>query len=200
MKMKRLMIIVSVFACLFYSCEEDNPNDLNNDPGYFPNSVGSYWVYERYDSLAEKLDTVTVSITGDTLHYGKNYKIWEYVYSFGIDTLFVIQNNDTVIFYMPWVDWIYQVYILPFETGNTWANPDFFEDSSFVSDKQDITIDGIKYHDVYIIDRKASGPNENLTEKIWIKPKAGLLKLERIHFSLGPYKNETWKLIEKSIQ
>ena len=193
------MFIISVFAFLFSSCTEDDSNNILNDPDYFPNTVGSYWVYERYDSLAEKKDTVTVSITGDTLIYGDNYNVWNYIYSYRIDTLLVLQTNDSVIFYNPRIDRITQIYIVPFETGDIWTNPDHNVDSSYVSDVLDLTIDGINYHDAVFIERNAHDWNDYLTENIWIKPGIGLIKLERTHFVFGPYKIESWFLIEKSI-
>lgn len=196
--MKRIIIIISVLTYLFTSCGR---HDIDIDKtDYFPNTIGSYWKYERFDSLTNTLDTLTVSITGDTLISDEAYKIWIYKYHDRLEKKYVLQRNDSIIIYKIPIERMDQLYIVPFDIGHGWINPDYHVDTSYVSKIESILIDEHTYQNVALIERSAFGPNEYLTEKIWIKPQVGLLKLEINHFILGPYKNETWKLIEKDIK
>ncbi len=198
--MKKIIIIISIFTYLLSSCEKQDPINNKNEIVYFPNTIDSYWKYERYDRLTNTLDTFTVSITSDTLISNNTYNIWKYKYRDGSEKRYVLQSNDSIIFFKTQIERIEQLYIIPFEIGCGWINPDYTVDTSFVSKIQHIMIDENTYHDVVLIERSANCCNDYLKEKIWIKPQVGLLKLERKHLILGPYKNEIWKLIEKDIK
>ena len=194
------MILISVITVILSSCEDQDINDQSNDSDYFPNTIHSNWKYERFDSLTNSIDTIHVSITGDTLISNDIYKIWNYKYSDRNEKLYVSQSNDSVIIFNTLIGRFDQIYIIPFEIGLGWINPDYHFDTSYVSKIQNLSIDEITYQDVVLIERSAFCCNDYLIEKIWIKPKIGLIKLERKHFILGPYKNETWKLIKKYIE
>lgn len=197
--MKKIIFLILVLVSIIISCEKQDTIENKGNTDYFPNSTGSYWKYERYDSLSSTIDTLTVLISGDTLISDIPFKIWNYMYNDGLENLYVRQSNDSVIFFNIYLDRTYQLYMIPFEPGNGWINPDYPYDTSYVSKIEDIVIDGKVYQDVAVIKRTAFCCNDYLIEKIWIKPQFGLLKLERNHFILGPYKNETWKLIETTL-
>ncbi len=194
--MKRIVLILSALTFLFAACEKEEAENIMNEAEYFPNTVNSYWKYERVDSLDNTTDTVTVTITGDTLVSNDSYKIWEYDYGSRVETMYVLQSNDSIIFYRSHFDWIDCLYITPFELGLEWKNPSFQPDSSFVSSVEDVAIDGRLYQDVVLIERNAQGFNSFLAEKIWIKPGVGVVKLEREQYVFGSYVYEFWKLIE----
>ncbi len=198
--MKRIIIVISVFTYLFSSCEKQKIDIDKNEIDYFPNTIDSYWKYERYDSLTNTLDTLTVSITADSLISDNNYKIWEYKYNDRLEKMYVLQSNDSIKIYKTPLEQIDQLYIVPFDMGKGWINPDYKVDTSYISKITSILIDENTYQDVALIERNAYCCNDYLTEKIWIKPQIGILKLEIKHLILGPYKNETWRLIEKDIK
>lgn len=198
--MKKTIILISALFFVIFSCKKQDTTENIKTTVYFPNTIDSYWKYERYDSLTSSIEPLTVSIIGDTLMSTDLYKIWKYEYSNKIEKLYVLQSNDSLIIYNSKIDRIDQLYLIPFELGNGWINPDYHSDTSYVSKIQSIMIKEKTYHNVVLIERTAYGLNDYLTEKIWIKPHVGLLKLERNHLILGPYKNETWKLIEYYIQ
>jgi len=198
--MKRIAFIL--FACIFFfaACEKEEPEIPKTQTEYFPNSVGMYWKYERFDSTSSEIDTITVSIIGDTMVSEETYKIWKYDYGDWIDREYVIQTNDSIKFFRTQFDYSDRLYIVPFELSLGWDNPRFIEDTSYVASIADLIIDDRLYEDVAFIDRFSAGLNIYLVEKIWIKPHVGLVKLYREHYVLGGGSRWTWKLIESNIQ
>jgi len=199
-----LQLTILGLVCLSISCQKDKAEDdlSNNDENteYFPNSVNTQWKYERYDSLKSLLDTITVRIISDTVISDDVYMIWEYDYNIEKERFYISTQADSIKFYSSINNPIDQLYLIPFNINDGWINPEYYSDTSFVLEIQDITIDNITYSDVVLIVRSAFGFNNYLTEKIWIKPYFGLIKLERKHIILGPYKDETWEIIESKIE
>jgi len=207
MNNKILLYLLLIALGLFFlltGCQKDKTGDdlSNNDENteYFPNSLNTQWKYERYDSLNSLSDTIIVRVIGDTVISEDIYMIWEYDYNIEKERFYISAKTDSVKFYSSINIPMDQLYLIPFNINGGWVNPDYHLDTSFVMEIQDITIDNITYSDVVLIVRSAFGVNDYLTEKIWIKPYLGLVKLERKHIVLGPHKDETWKIIESSIE
>lgn len=196
--MKAKILIIATTVLLTLACEKPSGNITEKE--YYPNTTASWWKYARYDSLTHSADTFTVSILGDTLIHNGVYKIWNYNYPYIAEKSYVMQQHDSVIIFNTQIDRIDQLYIVPFETGNGWINPDYPFDTSYVSKVDDIEVNGMLYPDAILIERRAACCNDYLTEKIWIKPEVGLISLERKHIILGPYKNEVWQLLEYEVK
>ena len=198
--MKRVAIILFAYTFLFASCQKEDSEITVNEAAYFPNTVGTYWKYERYDSTTSQIDTISVSIIGDTIVSEETYKIWKYDYGDWVEREYVIQTNDSIKFFSSQFGYSYRLYIVPFELGLGWDNPRFIEDTSYVSGIQDIIIDNGVYHDVVLIERFSAGLNIYLDEKIWIKPQIGLVKRFKEHYVFGNGSRRTWKLIENHVE
>ncbi len=198
--MKNIFLLLPLVILITISCEKNDLSENNDQKEYFPNKVNTIWKYERFDSLQNMIDTLIVSIVDDTLLSWNTYTIWKYDYKTYTEKFYVLEKKDSITTYKLSFDRIDQLYIIPFELHNGWINPDYHFDTSFVSAIQDITIDNRNYSNVVLIERTAFCCNDYLIEKLWFKPYLGLLKMERLHYILGPYKNETWKLIENNIE
>ena len=84
--------------------------------------------------------------------------------------------------------------------NTVWTNPDYHWDTTCVSEIVNITINNAVYSDVYLLERYAFCCNDYLIESIWFKPYVGLIRLNRKHLILGPYKDETWQLINYTVK
>lgn len=197
--MRIIIVLINILALIIYSCENDE-FDNSRHTSYFPDSKGLEWVYQRFDSLNNSLDTIRVKIVDDTIISGILYMVWDHQYKTSKERFLVSKLNDSVKIFRSSSERIDQLYLIPFEKYDGWVNPDYRFDTSFVSNIQNITIGDKNYSDVVLIERKAFCCNDYLIESIWIKPYLGLIKLERRHIILGPYKNETWNLIESNIE
>ncbi|EDP72063.1 hypothetical protein FBALC1_13217 [Flavobacteriales bacterium ALC-1] len=202
--MKKFIGLVTVITCMLISCDKQELNSMQNDAEYFPNSVGLYWKYQRHDSISNiiTIDTINVSITADTLISNKIFKIWEYEFTNSIKKYYVTQSNDSVFIYdSPQIDVIEKIYIIPFALNDGWVIPTRRNDTSYVANIQDITINEMTYDDVFKIKRREFGfANNAKFETIWFKPYVGLVRIDLYYFSLGPYKDETWLLIDTNVE
>ncbi|NOX85809.1 MAG: hypothetical protein GXO86_07590 [Chlorobi bacterium] len=188
--------ILSIIIFTLISCNKADDSSNDGYKGYFPNSIGLQWQYERYDSLKNITDTINVTIISDTVISGKTYMIWDYDYNSSTERFYVLQNSDSIKIFKSSISRIDQLYIVPFHLYDNWINTDYSFDSSFVSAIQDITINNAKYKDVSLIERYRFALNDYLIERIWFKPYFGIIKKDIKHNILGPYRNETWELIE----
>jgi len=200
--MRRIAVILFAWTLLLTACEkQESDDDINEtEANYFPNSLGSYWKYQRQDHLTNTTDTISVTITGDTIVSDKIYAVWEYDYGQRIDILYVSQNDDSVKFYTSHFNWMDRLYITPFELGLGWKTPPFNSDTSYVSAVGEIFINGRSYENVARIERSTESFNYFLDESIWIKPGVGLVKFQFNADNSGAESNETWELIEFQIQ
>jgi hypothetical protein len=197
--MKRITFIFFACSFLFAACEKEETEIPKIQTEYFPNSVGMYWKYERFDSTTSVIDTITVSIIGDTMVSNETYKIWKYDYGESVQRRYVIQNNDSVKFFRSDLTIAEDLYIVPFELGHSWDNLLYSEDTSYVSGIENIVLNGITYEGAAAIERNATSWNISLQKKAWIKSQIGLLKLEKHHYVIGIFEKETWELIETNI-
>lgn len=197
--MNRIAVIFSTLLFAFSSCEikeyEENPPEEN----YFPNSLSSNWKYEYYDSLSGKRDTLFVAAIKDTMISNQSCMVWEYAYPDTTLYSYVYQVDDSVIFFSLKYNRIEQVILTPYTPGKGWYNPDYRFDTCIVSAVLDLSMEHLSFLEVALIDRKANCLNDYLSEKIWIKPYVGIIKLESRHYAFGPIKNETWELIAYQI-
>ena len=117
-----LLFAVAVIALT--SCDNSTSSKNVVDPDYFPGKVGSEWVYNVYDSIAEVEYEAVVTITGlDTMSNGQVATVWSYkadkiVFRFD----WVVKNKDSVKVYdSPVVGQMLRLYLQPFEVGRKWT-------------------------------------------------------------------------------
>lgn len=120
------LITIAVYACKDSSTNNSASSEFTVDQ--FPLTVGSTWMYDVYDSVAMKRDTLNVRIAGNTkLSDSTPATIWEYKYTQRTDTLYVTHATNTVFFYpsssttytgkpLPQYELIF-----PFVSGNHWT-------------------------------------------------------------------------------
>ena len=72
------MRLTSLILCgifILFGCDSDETSvPIEDKPNYFPNAVGSQWVYRNTDGLQW-----TQSVSGETNIEGKNYQVLDYV-------------------------------------------------------------------------------------------------------------------------
>lgn len=218
--MKLFLKLASVFmlsALIFYACNDDivRPQDqLGSDP--FPNSVGVWWEYQRFDSLTSKIDTIHVEITDTvTLPNGELSKIWlSTVNGKVVDTSYVsivtVDASDSVKIYKAWDFTAPQMlYAFPLESGASWVNSEVFSNSC----QYDFTVTGVEtietplaaYPGAFSVWR-ADFPNNCFSvsdnfirRRVWLVNRLGMVK--NLLFSddiqnTPPSSNEIWTLID----
>ncbi len=187
--MIKISILLFLNGALLFtalSCEKENKN-----VDYFPNQIGYNWMYNVYDSVANKSETLKISIIGDTKTDGLESKIWLLDYPDHADTIFVSENKDTVIFNTSTVK---KIYITPFFVNQSWEELKTSTNKSEVIGLEHITTEAGSFSNIYVITRNIKSPNYSLSEKIYYKPTIGIIKLYSKEFNMGPFKIETWEL------
>jgi len=196
-----ILLFVSAIAVLTTGCKKDtsdNPTGTNTQQiDDFPNKVEYQWTYLAYDSSTQQIDTVKVKIVGQTtLSNGQPATIWQLNYATKTDTNYVSKNGDTIRVYdnyLPQLS-IKDVYEFPMVIGKYWLTG-YVTDTCKVIAKNSITVIGGNFQNAFDIERTAWGFNYSLYENIWFVPKVGVVKMYRKEFNLGPWKHETWELI-----
>jgi hypothetical protein len=193
-----LSFILGVSLAVFLlSCHDDTVKpDIQED---FPNSIGSSWEYFLYDSLTDRIDTVSVAITDTTtLPNDEQSTIWIYTYSDKTDTTYVSISGDTVkLYYDVNALWNYRSYIFPLEVGNTWIGGN--GDSTIVVTSSAISVTAGEFQNGFLIETNLAGFNRWGTISSWFVPHIGPVRMHRKEFALGPFKNETWELLDYTL-
>jgi hypothetical protein len=84
----RELFLFGLMALFTLSCERTDPNpgiddpDLSSTAGYFPHTIGSFWIYQHVDidpmgTEKVRAETDSVIISKDTLINGKLYYVFE---------------------------------------------------------------------------------------------------------------------------
>lgn len=172
---------------------------------YFPNSVGSKWIYLVIDSIKNTLDTVSVEII-DTKILPNNFSVAVWLFScvnnsgacFD-DTLYVRTDGDTVFTFL--YNWQYNrvygkaSYIFPLVVGNGW-NIDY--DISLVTEEDSISINAGTITEAFRVQRQRIGaPTYELFADTWFVHNIGLLKMDLIEIDTWSirFRHEHWELI-----
>ena len=197
MKYVQLFILLIVVS----SCKDNSTNSSNDalpkESSYFPNAIGSSWVY--LISSGTYFDTLKVSIVGDTiLPNGVSAKIWSeisssyqttfYVYSLG-DTIEV--RNDNNLFAFPRL-------IIPFTVGNKWAG--FSQDTIYVSQDSVYSFDSKANLKAFCLMYQKSGYQWSYWSATWFAPAIGVIKKEGVAYSRGFEYHEIYTLLSHSIK
>ena len=163
---------------------------------YFPNEIGYTWVYNIYDSVAKKSDTLQISIIGSKNIDGSDSKIWLLTYPNKTDTFFVSEKNDTVIFNTGIVR---KVYVFPFFVNQIWDEYlASLTRKSEVIGIENISTEAGVFNNTYIISRFLAGYNYYLKEKVYFKPGVGIVKLYSFEYNLSAPEIKTWELKSKN--
>jgi len=179
---------------------------------YFPNSINYQWTYKLTDEINSTADTVIVRVIADTIIHNRPYMIWEYYYTDSKEKYYYSKNEDSITvikfkgnntFYR--FDTV-QLFMVPFEFEfqQKWEIPsrspyNWFHDNR-VNDIHDIVMIGPnKYSSVILIKTEGATNHKQYNEKIWFKPKLGIIKRE-IYITGWGVENNTWELIDCNIE
>ena len=213
--MKQYLYFIPVIVCiglitLFSNCSK-SINQTKNvaSNSYFPNTVGSYWIYDVYDSsMALNHPTyprnyeVKVSIKGirkmvDSIEA----VIWEYKYPWSTDTFYFRQIGDSVNIYqeyatidkLPYPD---ITFIQPFKDGKGWNGKLFLIDTSTVSNSYNLFNGYLNFDTCFEIYRyNWEVQTLVLHDYYWFKPNIGFVKIYYNDW-LAPYYKAVWNLKE----
>jgi hypothetical protein len=190
-----LLLTITVFlpGCL----KENDCGKLSDE--YFPNRIGNWWIYDRFDSLTMEKTTLRIEIVGDSIYKdGFTYKMWTFSKTNLYDTLYVRTLADSVLFYRYLEGSPQEVMLIPLSAGYSWVHPLWVRDSSWVISKDTVTVNYSVFRDAYRIHRRLFAFNDYLTDDRWFVPYLGIVKLENWHYLFGWISKENWFLKEYS--
>lgn len=194
---KKLVNTILIFAIMgMFSCEKYT---IIQGEEYFPNTIGSLWIYKVTDSLQNKTYELEVRIVKDTLINDLHYKKWTYSCNDYVKSKYVLVENDSIFINVLATDsnlYISDILILPFEKGSNWEFPVYgsFDSHYEVEDVKDMKILNRDFENVSVIRKNAGGMNEYITNRFYMKPKLGMVKFETRQILWTVYQNEVWEL------
>jgi hypothetical protein len=169
------------------------------DTDYFPNSVGTRWVYQvddsaavrQYDLVIEIVDSIRI----DSMNFAKLWLIYE---PGGVDTVkrYFAVVHDTVREYFYSAVWWYEAkYVLPLTVGSGWPNPC---GGTVVVSREDIIVEAGSFLNTYVVHRRYGCLNLYEVERNWVYPNVGVVKS---HYKCGGfcYDNKVLSLKEYNI-
>lgn len=193
-----LLEIILVSSLLFTSCHEASvfPNNqkkedyfIDKNPGYFPNKIGTKWVYLENPRLPSA-DSVTIEIIGQLVLPNKDTaSVWRLTRRSNPDfdsLMYVTCIRDSVKFYTDLNDInntkkVFIAYLLPFKIANHWdyriPDKDSITDVAIVERVEHIRVSGgIEYIGAFLIYRSIKSPKEYLGNvNIYFVPYIGMV-------------------------
>lgn len=190
--------ILIFFSLLLYSCHEASvfPNNnkeeldfITKNPGYFPNTVGTKWVYLENPRLPSA-DSVTIEIISRIILQNKDTaSVWKLTRRSDPDydsLMYVTCVRDTVKFYTDLNDIynpkkVFIAYLLPLKISNHWdyriPDKDSITDIAIVERVEHIRVSGgIEYIGAFLIYRSIKSPKEYLGNvNIYFVPYIGMV-------------------------
>ena len=179
---------------------------------YFPNSINYQWIYKVTDEINKTTDTVFVKIVADTVISNRPYMIWEYNYNDRKEKYYYSNNEDSItIMKFKGNNTFYkydttQLFIIPFEFEfqQQWEIPgrfpyNWFHNNRVIDIHEIVMIGPNKYNSVILIKTEGATNHKQYNEKIWFKPKLGIIRRE-IYITGWGVENITWELIDCNIE
>jgi hypothetical protein len=177
---------------------------LKKSEEYFPKKVGNKWKYKVSDQAGTVTDTITIEVVGTTnLQNGEPASIWVYsrisnIYPYPysiIDTLYLVNRGDTLVYYHQNNPDPLLGYIVPFQVGDSlvirWNN------TVVVMEENSMSIDIGTFQVAYQMKHLIPGWSPMYSEFYsynWIVPYIGLVKMDLYEYSFN-LKEEHWELI-----
>ena len=194
MKTNLWILILVISSLLLTFCRKENTNNSvdNSTIGYFPNGVGSFWEYARFDSITNHSDTIFVRVKSTVLKNGKNYSLWTYEKSsMVLDSALVYASQDSVIMLGPDNFYSPKIILLPYTLHNKWNSSEIQGDTSYV--EAQYLLESLQ---TFKIIRRFFGVDLSWNYDEWLAPHVGLIKENIKEFNLLRPKNESWMLID----
>lgn len=205
---KSYLLVISVFlALLLNSCQEASINPYVPGPpekyptiADFPNTVGSWWEYEVYDSLNSYFDYIHVEITSEIKNpNGQKATIWQYTTRGQLiqEDIVAIEGDTVKIYnYFMVIDSltnfsVKNLIVFPLKVGSSWIssvvemkNEIYYGDSTWVERKYKKSVPAGDFDGAYEIVSGTRGiypPYESIT----FYPGVGILNKTYNYFKEG---------------
>lgn len=195
MKTRISLSLLALVLVLSPSCK-NSPTQISEVPSMeFPNNIGNSWTYSHFDSLAQKSDSVLVTIVGQTnLTPDQVATIWQFKYPNRIDTGYVTVSQDTVRLVSSGRS--FRI-LFPLQVGNKWVE-DYVNDTNRVVGYGPITVVAGSFSGAYQIVESWGGFNDYGSIARWFVPAVGIVRMYHRGWSFGEA-NETYELIRYQI-
>ena len=171
----RYTYTILTFCILFSSCKKDEFHNIPSSE-YFPNTIGDYWRYKYFDSVANKSQFVDVNITGNaTLPGGQNASVWTYTFLDHVDTNFVYQVGDTIRFADRGATVLHS-YVVPLQLNNQWrTSPGYIYDTTQVIDNRTYNLNDQNFNNSFLLFENGWLPNDQWNRLEWFCPTIGMI-------------------------
>ncbi len=203
--MQKLTLLLLVFLGSYACKQKDDctPAPVPNPPNLINAKIGDTWTYKFTDSLdkvQKTIDTVKVTVIGNTLLQPKNIsaQMWLHQYKTKSDTLFVATIQDTVLFFnyrLPCYD---QKIINPFVTGSTWSSCDGGDSNALGIET--MTVNNVSYDNLYHLNHYSDAVNSRGESNMWIDKRIGIVKKQMNSIDFGFKTVKKWELLTYNIQ
>lgn len=206
-KLTATLIFSALILCACYK----NTVGPQPQPDPFPNTAGSWWRYEVFDSLTMTTDTALVTVLDSTaIQNGDSFTVWSVVFSNRSVPSFTRTANDTITVTLSVSQFDRarnEQFVLPLTLGNKWHGVLEQHDSSEVTSVGDLATRAGTFSSVAEISRGwvlgfEGGGGRNLT---FIAPGVGIVRqVELFIVSTGgapPFTavHAHWELLEYGI-
>lgn len=186
---KVILSAVCLLGVVAVGCNVNDPQKpAPQEPDPFPNTVGSWWVYERVDSLTMVTDTLTITVSDTTPPFlPEDARIWTLSSSkFGeLNSIRVSIANDTISVRREDGVLRSEQFVLPFDSGLTWRGiVGKQRDSSEVFHMDSVDTPAETFLDIAIINRTWSSgfEGENGATMTHIVENVGIVKRQETYF------------------
>lgn len=194
--MKGLIIsTLMIFAVMATGCGKKASNPVAPAP-YFPDKIGSVWVYSVYDSLTESSYNLTVSVVDSTSINDRPATLWTFEGNGEVDSLYLTASGDTVMFFGHHGTYLEKEYVLPLTVGKEYGP----NSRHYLVDKTgSVNVPAGRFANSYHIAGDFFNPNDHRTSGEWFVPGVGRVWEYRHGFctvcSPMLYLNEVWELV-----
>jgi hypothetical protein len=199
--MKTVILLISLTSMLLlFGCSNNGVEPSNKKLTNYPTSVGSVWRYAVYDSIAQKADTVKVTINSQISSSAISSKyLWLYNYSDYTDSVYVIISGDAIKYFsvskssqVPT-----KVFYYPLKEGAKYSDSYYSIDVTIES----VSVPVGKFDGIYRIYEHPYIGNLYGGSTFWIAPDIGILKEQlKWHDTMsGELVNKTWELLSHTI-
>jgi hypothetical protein len=196
--MKRIhwLLLLAFVGLVMSFCKKETllKSTDNSKALYFPNGVGSYWKYHRYDSITGTSDTIIVTIQSTVLKNGKTYSVWTYKKSPVVyDSAYVYCTKDSVVFMGTNFQFVENIILIPCTIHSKWNPSGMLGDTTFVIGQEKIGL-----LETFKLNHRIFGIDVSMNDDMWLAPNIGIIKEDIKEFNILKPKNESWQLIDYS--
>lgn len=171
----------------------------------FPNSIGTWWKYKVYDSIYNRLDTVTIRVIANgKLDNGSDATIWA-INSLlnGTDTNYVTNKSDGIRIYPNKLITAYpnKRYLFPLTVGSYWVTQNIL-DTNRVTEKGNINVIAGSFPEAYRIKRDTREPPGLyvIQEDEWFVPNIGMVYRNYGSYGTPGVESKVWELVSYQIK